>query len=78
MVGSKSPPPRFRKVIKINLAFSIGVCVLTAVNGVWLVAQNRRKEGEWPIRLSRGGGVKDALEMINRTLSIHSDRSCTT
>ena len=40
---------------KINLAFSVGVCVLTAVNGVWLVARNRRKEGERAVGLSQGG-----------------------
>ena len=46
-------PPRFKKATKVNLAFSIGVCVL--VNRVWLVAQNRRKEGERAVGLSQGG-----------------------
>jgi MFS family permease len=39
-------PPRFRKATKINLAFSVGVCVIALVNRFWLVAQNRRKETE--------------------------------
>ena len=39
-------PPRFAKATKINLACSIGICVLAVVNRVWLVAQNKRKEGE--------------------------------
>ena len=62
-------PARFRKATKINLAFSIRVCVFAAVNRVRSVTQNRRKEGERPVRLSRG--MKDALEMITQTLSIH-------
>ena len=77
-------PPRFRKATKINLVFSIGVCVLVSVNRVWLVVRNRRKEGERAVRISWGGGQKqkrhkeDALEMITRTLSIHYDGSCST
>jgi len=43
-------PPKFRKATKINLAFSVGVCVLAAVNRVWLMAQNRRKETERAVR----------------------------
>ena len=39
-------PPRFRKATIINLSFSIGVCVLAVVNRIWLVVQNKRKEGE--------------------------------
>ena len=39
-------PPRFRKATTINLAFSIGICVLAMVNRVWLVMQNKKKEGE--------------------------------
>lgn len=39
-------PPRFRKATKINLASSVGMCVLAVVNRVWLVTQNKRKEGE--------------------------------
>ena len=39
-------PPRFAKATKINLAFSIGMCVLAVVNRLWLMAQNKRKEGE--------------------------------
>ena len=39
-------PPRFVKATKINLGFSIGLCVLAVVNRVWLMAQNKRKEGE--------------------------------
>jgi len=38
-------PPRFRKATKINLAFSIGLCVLALVNRVWLMGQNKQKEG---------------------------------
>ena len=81
-------PPRFRKATKINLAFTIGVCMLAAVNRVWLVVRNRRKEGagrQDPGARGGKGGVKnqkrhkeDALEMITRTLSIHYDGSCST
>jgi predicted MFS family arabinose efflux permease len=39
-------PPRFRKATKINLASSIGICVLAVANRVWLVMQNKRKEEE--------------------------------
>jgi len=38
-------PPRFRKATKINLAFSIALCVLALINRVWLMEQNKRKEG---------------------------------
>ena len=59
-------PPRFRKATKINLAFSVGMCVLAVVNRVWLVAQNRRKEAERAVRLSRGG--EEAEEAQKRRL----------
>jgi nitrate/nitrite transporter NarK len=36
-------PPRFTKATKINLAFSVGMCVLAGANRVWLVVQNKRK-----------------------------------
>ena len=39
-------PPRFRKGTKINLGFSVGLCVLAIVNRVWLMVQNKRKEGK--------------------------------
>jgi predicted MFS family arabinose efflux permease len=39
-------PPKFRKATKINLASSIGLCVLAVVTRVWLVMQNKRKEEE--------------------------------
>ena len=39
-------PPRFVRATRINLGFSSGLCVLAGVNRVWLMAQNRRKEGE--------------------------------
>ena len=56
---------------------SVGVCVLAAVNRVWLMAQNRRKEGERAVRQP-----PEAREAQRRdtgdTVSIHSDRSCTT
>ena len=38
-------PPRFRKATMINLAFSIGLCVIALVNRVWLMEENKRKEG---------------------------------
>ena len=47
-------PPRFAKATKINLAFSVGVCTLAAVNRVWLVIQNRRKETERALKLYLG------------------------
>ena len=55
-------PPRFKKATKISLAFRIGVCLLAAVNRVWLVVRNRRKEGERAIRLSRGGGEAEEAQ----------------
>lgn len=39
-------PPRFTKATKINLAFSVGLCVLAVVNRVWLMVQNNRKDAE--------------------------------
>lgn len=42
--------PRFAKATKINLACSVGICVLAVGNRVWLVAQNKRKEGERALR----------------------------
>ena len=76
-------PSRFVNVTKINLAFSVGVCVLAAVNRVWSVEQNRRKEGERAVRQPLGSDEAEEaqrrrLEIVTRTLSIHSDRSCTT
>jgi MFS family permease len=39
-------PPRFKKGTKVNLVFSVGICVLTGANRVWLMTQNKRKERE--------------------------------
>ena len=55
-------PPRFRKATKINLAFSVGVCVLAAIDRVWLVAQNKRKEGQ------RAAGSEEDEEAQRRRL----------
>ena len=39
-------PPQFGKATRINLASSIGVCVLAVVNRIWLMVQNNRKDWE--------------------------------
>jgi hypothetical protein len=39
-------PPRFKKGTTVNLAFSVGICVITVGNRVWLMTQNKRKERE--------------------------------
>ena len=39
-------PPTFKKAAKVNLAFSIGICLLAIINRIWLVEQNKRKEVE--------------------------------
>ena len=56
-------PPRFRKATKINLASSIGICVLAVVNRAWLAMQNKRKEGE---RAQRGPLESEAEEEAER------------
>jgi MFS family permease len=76
-------PPRFRKATMINLAFSVGICVLAVVNRVWLMAQNRRKEEEralrHPSRKEEAEKHKgDVLGMITQTLFTHSSGACTT
>jgi len=55
-------PPRFRKATKINLAFSIGICVLTAVNRVWLVTQNKRKVEQRARRQPLGSEKEEEAE----------------
>jgi nitrate/nitrite transporter NarK len=55
-------PPRFSKATKINLASSIGVCVLAVVNRVWLVLQNKRKERERAERQPLGSEEEEEAE----------------
>jgi MFS family permease len=55
-------PPRFRKATKINLAFSVGICVLAGANRVWLVVQNKRKERERAQRQPLGSPEEEEAE----------------
>ena len=55
-------PPRFRKATKINLAFTVGICVLALVNRVWLMAQNRRKEEERVLRQPLGSEKEEEAQ----------------
>ena len=55
-------PPRFRKATKINLASSIGLCVLAIVNRVWLMMQNKRKEEERARRQPLGSEKEEETE----------------
>jgi MFS family permease len=55
-------PPRFRKATKINLAFSVGICVLASANRVWLVVQNKRKERERAQRQPLGSEEEEEAE----------------
>ena len=55
-------PPRFRKATTINIAFSIGICVLAVVNRVWLVMQNKRKEDERARRQPLGSEKEEEAE----------------
>ena len=54
--------PRFRKATKINLAFSVGMCVLAIVNRVWLMAQNNRKKADWVQRRPLGSEKEEEAE----------------
>jgi predicted MFS family arabinose efflux permease len=55
-------PPRFRKGTSINLAFSVGICVLAVINRVWLAMQNKRKEGERARRQPMGSQEEEEEE----------------
>ena len=55
-------PPRFRKATTINIAFSVGICVLAMVNRVWLVTQNKRKEEERARRQPLGSEKEEEAE----------------
>jgi len=54
--------PRFAKATKINLASSIGICVLAVVNRVWLMVQNKRKERERARRQPLGSEEEEDAE----------------
>ena len=61
-LGAFSRPPRFRKATKINRAFSVGGCVLAAVNRVWLVAQNGGRKRSRPSGKPQGVGEKEEAQ----------------
>ena len=55
-------PPKFTTGTKINLASSIGICVLALVNRTWLKVQNKRKERERARRQPLGSKAEEDAE----------------
>jgi len=54
--------PRFKKATKINLAFSVGMCVVALVNRAWLMVQNNRKAGQRAQRQSLKSDAEEEAE----------------